>query len=96
MTKLMDYVTRGMSLVLEARERAVKTRVRQHLLGFSDRQLEDMGFSRDQLAQGLKSWPWRATVETYGTTASLPRTPSATAAQTDQYEHPGSDDKLAA
>jgi uncharacterized protein YjiS (DUF1127 family) len=96
MTKLMDYVTSGMSLFLEARERAVKTRVRQHLLGFSDRQLEDMGFSRDQLAQGLKSWPWRATVETYGTTASLPRTPSTTAAQTNQYEHPESSDKLAA
>ena len=96
MTKLMDYVTRGMSLFLEARERAVKTRVRQRLLGFSDRQLEDMGFSRDQLAQGLKSWPWRATVETYGTTASQPRTPSTTAAQTNQYEHPESSDKLAA
>ena len=96
MTKLINFMTRGMSLFLEARERAVKARVRQHLLGFSDRQLEDMGFSRDQLAQGLKSWPWRATVETYGTTASLPRTPSAATAQTNQYEHPESDDKLAA
>ncbi len=33
-------------VLIDAREHAVRRRIRQHLRGLSDRQLEDMGFSR--------------------------------------------------
>lgn len=36
-----------------------KSRLRLQLLGMSDRQLEDFGFSRDALYQGVSAWPWR-------------------------------------
>lgn len=36
-----------------------KSRLRTQLLGMSDRQLEDYGFSRDALLQGISAWPWR-------------------------------------
>lgn len=34
-------------------------RLRIQLLGSSDRLLEDMGFSRELLLQGVSAWPWR-------------------------------------
>ena len=36
-----------------------KGRLRTQLLGMTDRQLEDYGFSRDALLQGISAWPWR-------------------------------------
>ncbi len=36
-----------------------KSRLRQQLLGMSDRQLEDFGFSRDLIIEGVSAWPWR-------------------------------------
>ena len=36
-----------------------KSRLRIQLLGMTDRQLEDFGFSRDSLQQGISAWPWR-------------------------------------
>ena len=35
-------------------------KTRRVLLTMSDRQLEDVGISRDLLAQGASAWPWRA------------------------------------
>ena len=40
-----------------------RSRVRQTLLQFSDRQLADAGFSRELLLAGNKAWPWRASSE---------------------------------
>ena len=34
-------------------------RTREVLLSMSDRQLEDVGFSRDLLSRGVSYWPWR-------------------------------------
>jgi uncharacterized protein YjiS (DUF1127 family) len=39
--------------------KAGRSRLRSRLLRLSDRQLNDMGFSRDLLENGLESWPWR-------------------------------------
>ena len=39
-----------------------KSRLRLQLLGMSDRQLDDYGFSRSSLEQGISAWPWRADV----------------------------------
>ena len=36
-------------------------RARRELLASSDRQLSDIGFSRELLEQGVKAWPWRVT-----------------------------------
>lgn len=36
-----------------------KVRARQELLRMSDRQLEDFGFSKVLLLDGVKAWPWR-------------------------------------
>ncbi len=36
-----------------------KVRARQELLRMSDRQLEDFGFSKALLLDGVKAWPWR-------------------------------------
>ncbi|ASJ72144.1 hypothetical protein [Granulosicoccus antarcticus] len=37
-----------------------KVRARQELINMSDRQLEDFGFSKELLLEGVKAWPWRA------------------------------------
>ena len=34
-------------------------KAREQLLNMSDRQLEDMGLSRDLLRRGIHYWPWR-------------------------------------
>lgn len=36
-----------------------KSRLRQQLLGMSDRQLQDFGFSRELIIEGVSAWPWR-------------------------------------
>jgi len=36
-----------------------KSRLRNQLLSMSDRQLEDYGFSKTLLAEGVSAWPWR-------------------------------------
>jgi len=52
--------------LITARERSVRLRIRQQLGGLSDRQLADMGFSRELLEQGSEAWPWRAPVKPHG------------------------------
>jgi len=39
--------------------RSAQARLAQQLLGLSDRQLEDYGFSRELLMEGASAWPWR-------------------------------------
>ena len=58
-----SFLKRVVDNLIEARERAVQRQVRQYLRGLSDRQLADMGFSRELLEQGPQAWPWRAAVE---------------------------------
>jgi uncharacterized protein YjiS (DUF1127 family) len=36
-----------------------RNRLRSQLLSCSDHVLEDMGFSRELLLQGVSAWPWR-------------------------------------
>ena len=40
-------------------ELAGRERLRKELLGYSERRLEDMGFSSSKLMEGLSAWPWR-------------------------------------
>ena len=95
--------------LIEARERSVQLRIRQHLRGLSDRHLEDMGLSRELLEQGPKAWPWRAPVQPHGApmlAAAMRGLNSNGEAQpadhnhgrpgTAQAEQFGTDDKLAA
>ena len=42
-----------------------KVRARQELLRMSNRQLEDFGFSKTLLLDGVKAWPWRTDAD-YG------------------------------
>lgn len=40
-------------------EKYGQQRVRNELLAMSDRQLTDLGYSRELLRQGVDYWPWR-------------------------------------
>lgn len=60
------FFERFSKVLIDAREHAVRRRVRQYLRGLTDRQLEDMGFSRALLEQGPKAWPWRVPAELDG------------------------------
>jgi len=42
------------------KEIAVMKQTRAYLLSLDDRLLEDAGFSRVLLEQGIKAWPWRS------------------------------------
>ncbi|MFT6878747.1 MAG: hypothetical protein ACI9XK_002746 [Granulosicoccus sp.] len=44
---------------VNAAMRHSKSRLRLQLLGMSDRQLLDFGFSRESLYEGISAWPWR-------------------------------------
>lgn len=46
--------------VQKRREISAMRETRAYLLSLDDRMLEDAGFSRDLLEQGLKAWPWRS------------------------------------
>ena len=52
------------SLIQRAIVHFGRVRLRNHLLGCSDHVLEDIGFSRHLLEQGVDAWPWRVTMET--------------------------------
>ena len=47
------YLYRGVARYLE------RTRLHHELVGLSNRQLDDMGYSRDLLDRGVNGWPWR-------------------------------------
>ncbi len=48
-----------LQVINDAMMQAAKERVRGELLRRSDRQLEDIGVSRELLRRGAKAWPWR-------------------------------------
>ena len=46
-------------VINDAMMQAARERVRSELLRRSDRQLEDIGVSRELLQRGARAWPWR-------------------------------------
>ncbi len=56
MSNFFRSVVDGLGNFFELTGRA---RLRRELLQYSDRVLEDMGFSRELLDAGLDAWPWR-------------------------------------
>lgn len=47
-----------------------KHRTRHVLLSMSDKQLHDVGISRDLLIKGVQAWPWRMSDTTAGQTVT--------------------------
>lgn len=45
--------------IIEAQKLAGYSRARKQLLELSDRQLDDLGFSRALLKRGVSAYPWR-------------------------------------
>ena len=45
--------------IIESQKKAGYSRARKELLKLSDRQLDDLGFSRGLLMQGVSAYPWR-------------------------------------
>ena len=68
--------------LINALEIAGRKRVRHELMAMSDHQLNDMGFSRKKLQQGVKAWPWRETAAT----VEILRNDSNIAFSTDEKE----------
>ncbi len=54
-----------------------KVRTRQQLLRMSDRQLEDFGFSKALLLDGVKAWPWRTETDSGNALQSVIATAAA-------------------
>ena len=50
---------------LAAQERIAKRQTLSVLRGMSEDQLRDVGISPELLAQGVRSWPWRAPEENW-------------------------------
>jgi uncharacterized protein YjiS (DUF1127 family) len=51
--------TRIKAVLKDSIRKLGQNRLRSQLLMSSDRELEDMGFSRELLLQGISAWPWR-------------------------------------
>ena len=47
------------SSIFHALELAGRAKTLGHLEGLSDRTLEDLGFSRTLMSQGVSAWPWK-------------------------------------
>jgi uncharacterized protein YjiS (DUF1127 family) len=52
-------ITQIKTLIKDTIHNFGRNRLRHQLLSSSDRILEDMGFSRELLLQGVSAWPWR-------------------------------------
>ncbi len=90
MSNRVSVLKRIVDSLIDARERAARREIRQYLRGFSDRHLEDMGFSRELLEQGPRAWPWRAPVEPYGAPKwAHGRNPQGSAHASDQVGRDG-------
>lgn len=61
---------------LESSLRIGKIRAREQLLTMSDRQLEDAGFSKQLLLQGVSAWPWRSEQTEAGSALKLAVVPA--------------------
>ena len=53
------FFTKIKNKIIEAQKIAGYARTAKELLKLSDRQLEDIGFSRDLLKRGVSAYPWR-------------------------------------
>lgn len=88
MSTQVSFPQRIMQVLSRGFERAAQMRTRRYLIGLSDRSLEDMGFSRDPLAQGANAWPWHLRDASHGKFGSTAATPGfdngAQAAQQDR------------
>ena len=51
------------SSIFNALEMAGRAKTLAHLEGLSDRTLQDLGFSRTLMSQGVQAWPWKADQE---------------------------------
>lgn len=58
------------SSIFNALEMAGRAKTLAHLEGLSDRTLQDLGFSRTLMSQGVHAWPWKADQSITGETAS--------------------------
>lgn len=45
--------------IIESQKKAGYSSARKQLLKLSDRQLDDLGFSRELLMRGVSAYPWR-------------------------------------
>lgn len=59
----MATATGFFSRLAEALETVGRERARRELLNLNDRYLEDLGFSRELLEEGVNAWPWRVSAE---------------------------------
>jgi uncharacterized protein YjiS (DUF1127 family) len=50
-------------IVVAAFEKSGRRKALAELNTMSDRTLEDLGFSRALLSQGIQSWPWKSNME---------------------------------
>lgn len=48
------------SSIFHALEMAGRAKTLAHLEGLSDRTLDDLGFSRTLMSQGVSAWPWKS------------------------------------
>jgi uncharacterized protein YjiS (DUF1127 family) len=48
-------------VLLNRAEKRARENLRRELIAYDDRRLDDLGFNRLQLDEGVKAWPWRGT-----------------------------------
>lgn len=61
----MSFFTNLFSAVVASNEMRARRSVREELLSLSEARLDDLGFDRNLLFQGVNAWPWRAETETF-------------------------------
>lgn len=98
MSNRVNFLKSIVDGLIKARERSAQVRVRRHLRSYSDRHLQDMGFSRQLLEQGPDAWPWRAPVQPQGapTLAAMNGRSMGSQAGAADCHRQDADDKLAA
>lgn len=56
----MSFLTKLSSSIMTAFELSGRSKTLSHLSTLSNSQLEDLGFSRELMAQGISAYPWKA------------------------------------
>jgi len=56
----MSFLTKLSSTIMTAFEIAGRSKTLSSLNSLSDSQLDDLGFSRELMAQGISAYPWKA------------------------------------
>ena len=65
-------------IVVKFFERSAHQRVARELLTLTDKQLDDIGFSRQKLYKGAAGYPWRLDTATEASAAEIVATAAAT------------------